>query len=139
MRRLIAILALGTMLVGLLPAPARADAATDAALALGAFAVFNQLWAHSYWGYGYGWSYGYAVPPYAYPYYAYPYGPDPYYPPPVVYSLPLSQPPVPLVQREVVFPHGRYVLRGDGVTEPYEWLWVPNPSSPPAPPPAPQQ
>ncbi len=134
MRRLIAVLALGTMLVGLQPAPARAGAATDAALALGAFAVFNQLWAHAYWGYGYGWPYGYAVRPYAYPYYAYP-----YYPPPVVYSAPPSQPSVPLVQREVVYPHGRYVLRGDGVTEPYQWLWVPNPPPPPTPPPAARQ
>jgi len=129
MRRIIAVLALGTMLVGLYPTPTRADAATDAALALGAFAVFNQLWAHSYWGYGYGGPYGYVVRPYAYPY--------PYYPPPVVYSAP-AQPSVPLVQREVVFPHGRYVLRGDGVTEPYQWLWVPNPPPPPALPPAAQ-
>ena len=137
MRRLIAILALGSMLVGLVPAPARADAATDAALALGAFAVFSQLWGHAYWRYGYGWPYGYVRP---YPYYAYP-----YYPPPVVYGAPpeasaaASQPSAPLVQREVVFPHGRYVLRGDGVTEAYQWLWVPNPPPPPVPPPPAQQ
>jgi hypothetical protein len=130
MRKFIAILVLGTLLVGVLPAPALADAATNAALALGAFAVFNQLWAHSYWPYGYGWPYGYAAPPYAYPYPAYPYGPYPYNPPRVVYSLPPSEPPVPRVEREVVFPHGRYVLRGDGVTAPYQWLWVPNPPSP---------
>ena len=36
---------------------------------------------------------------------------------------------MPLVQREVMFPHGRYVLREDGVTEPYQWLWVPNPAA----------
>jgi hypothetical protein len=127
MRRLIAILALGTVLLGLVPTPAGADAATDAALALGAFAVFSQLWGPAYWGYGYGWPYGYGRP---YPYYAYP-----YYPPPVVYTVPPSQPAVPLVQREVVFPHGRYVLRGDGMTEPYQWLWVPNPPATPVPPP----
>ena len=130
MRRLIAILALTAVLAGLAPAPARADAATDAALALGAFAVFSQLWGHAW---GYGWPYGYAVPR-PYPYYAYP-----YYPPPAVYSAPPSQPSVPLVQREVVFPHGRYVLRGDGVTEPYQWLWVPNPPPPPPIPPPPAQ
>jgi hypothetical protein len=34
-----------------------------------------------------------------------------------------------------VYPHGRYVLRGDGITVAYRWVWVPNP--PPSPPPAP--
>ena len=125
MRRIIAVLALGTMLVGLYPTATRADAATDAALALGAFAVFNRLWAHAYLEYGYGWPYGHVVRPY------------PYHPPPAVYSAP-AQSSVPLVQREVVFSHGRYVLRGDGVTEPYQWLWVPNPPPPPALPPAAQ-
>jgi hypothetical protein len=34
---------------------------------------------------------------------------------------------------EVVHPHGRYVLTGDGVNTPYRWLWIPNPpSAPPA-------
>jgi len=33
---------------------------------------------------------------------------------------------------EVVHPHGKYVLTGDGVTTPYRWVWIPNP--PPAPP-----
>jgi hypothetical protein len=32
----------------------------------------------------------------------------------------------------VEYSHGRYELRGDGVTTPYTWVWVPNP--PPAPP-----
>jgi hypothetical protein len=27
----------------------------------------------------------------------------------------------------VVYPHGRYVLRGDGVGMPYAWVWIPNP------------
>jgi hypothetical protein len=129
MKRLMATVALGTVLMGLVLSPAHAGAATDAALALGAFAVFNQLWAPAYWGYGYAWPYGYpAVLPY--PYYAYP-----YYPPPVFSSPPPSPPSVPLVQREVLFPHGLYVLKGDGVTEPYQWLWVPNPPALPVPPP----
>src|SRR5262245_59025954 len=36
-------------------------------------------------------------------------------------------------------PRGRYELRGDGVTTPYVWAWIPNPPPPPppaAPPPA---
>jgi hypothetical protein len=34
----------------------------------------------------------------------------------------------------VPFPTGRYELRGDGVTEPYRWVWIPNPpTEPPSP------
>jgi hypothetical protein len=44
----------------------------------------------------------------------------------------LSAPPEP-----IEYPTGRYELRGDGVTAPYQWVWVPNPPpGPPAPPPA---
>ena len=76
----------------------------------------------------------------AYPYYAYPYSPSPYaYPyyappamvaPPAVYQQQQSpQAPAtayqqPSVQREVVYPNGKYVLYGDGVTQPWEWVWV---------------
>lgn len=45
-------------------------------------------------------------------------------------------PPAPAIQREVVYPHGRYVLYGDGLTQPYQWVWVPA-VPPPPPPPAP--
>jgi hypothetical protein len=41
-------------------------------------------------------------------------------------------PPLPTV---VEHPTGRYELRGDGVTTPYVWVWIPNP--PPGPPVAP--
>src|SRR2546426_124181 len=44
-----------------------------------------------------------------------------------------APPPRPSV---VEYPHGRYELRGDGVTSPYTWVWIPNPPPPP-PPPAP--
>ena len=59
-------------------------------------------------------------------------------PPPVVYQQPpvAPAPPAPLVQREVVYPHGKYVLYGDGVTQPWQWVWVA--SSVPAPPPPPR-
>jgi len=76
---------------------------------------------------------------YGYPYY---YGPDYYYyapPPTVVYQQPApayaAAPPA--VQREVVYSHGKYVLYGDGVTQAWQWVWIPNaPASPPPPPPA---
>jgi hypothetical protein len=79
---------------------------------------------------------------YGYPYYGYGYGPDYYYAPPptVIYQQPApayaAAPPAP-VQREVVYAHGKYVLYGDGVTQAWQWVWVPNaPASPPPPPPA---
>jgi hypothetical protein len=69
-----AVLVLAGMLVGAPLPPGGADAATDAVLALGAFAEFNQMfWPYPYWGYGYGWPYGYAVRPYGYPHYPYAY------------------------------------------------------------------
>ena len=72
----------------------------------------------------------------AYPYYSYPYW---YYPPghssaPVVEQPPMTERPS-LVQREVVYPHGKYVLSGDGVSEPWHWTWVPLALPPPSSPP----
>ena len=76
-----------------------------------------------------------------YPYYAYPYAPYPYYdpyqvavPPTVVQEPPVAYQASP-VQREVVYPNGKYVLYGDGVTQPWQWVWVPNAPPPPAGPP----
>ena len=61
------------------------------------------------------------------PYYAYP--PPAYYAPPVTYAPPqtyVTAPPAPpAVQREVVHPNGKYVLYGDGVSQPWQWVWVP--------------
>jgi hypothetical protein len=73
-----------------------------------------------------------------------------YAPPPVVYSAPPvfytppptmgtvavapAPPPMPTV---IQYPTGRYELRGDGVTTPYVWVWIPNPPSAPPPPPTP--
>ena len=68
------------------------------------------------------------------------YAPPAYYAPPAaayspaVYSQPPPPPPWP---RVVEFPTGRYELRGDGVTTPYMWVWIPNPPPPPAAPPPP--
>src|ERR1700730_1127586 len=71
--------------------------------------------------------------PYDYPY-PYPYGYPYAYPPPVVVE---PQPPVVVqepIQREVVYPTGKYELHGDGINYPWQWVWIP---APPAAPPAP--
>jgi hypothetical protein len=82
--------------------------------------------------------------PYYWPYYDTPlYNPAPVYSPPVVvYGAPYPPmggqlsltPPPPPTPSVVPFPTGRYELRGDGVTEPYRWVWIPNPpTEPPSP------
>jgi len=59
------------------------------------------------------------------------------YTPPVNSTLTLS-PPSPPTPSVVEFPTGRYELRGDGITEPYRWVWIPKPpTAPPAEPPSP--
>lgn len=62
-----------------------------------------------------------------YPYYAYPYPAYTYaypYPGPVIYEQ-APVPSAPLVQRDVCYEHGCYHLYGDGVTQPWQWVWVP--------------
>jgi hypothetical protein len=147
MRKLIAIGALVVTLAGLAPVPAQAGAATSVALGLASFAVFNQLafgffappvWAGPYYGAPYygGYYYGGYYPPVVY-------APPPvaYYPPPVYYSQPATvsyaAPPAPPVRNEVVYPHGKYVLRGDGVTAAYQWVWISSPTPAPTIVPAP--
>jgi hypothetical protein len=84
-----------------------------------------------------------SVPPtYAYaPAPAYAYAPPPPAavapPPPAVAPPPASVTPPPAASPTggvIYYPHGRYELRGDGVTQPYSWVWIPNPPPPPAPP-----
>ena len=81
----------------------------------------------------------YAPPPVYYGAPAY-YAPSAYYDAPAVYSPPaggtVSVAPSPM-PNVVQYPHGRYELRGDGVTTPYTWVWIPNPPPPPPPPAAP--
>ena len=130
MKKIVAVAALVLTLAGMAPTPAQAGgAAASAALGLASFAVFNQLVFGSpyYGGYYYGGYYppvGYAPPP------------DAYYPPPAYYAQPAAQvaypAPAPPVQNEVVYPHGRYVLRGDGVTSSYQWVWIANPAAAPS-------
>jgi hypothetical protein len=114
--RLVALAVVGTLLLGVLPTTAHAGAAVDAALALGAFALFSHL---------------FLLPALVQPVYAAP--PVVYTPPPATYA---PAPPTPAVKREVVYAHGRHILLGDGVSTAYRWVWVPNPpaGTPPAPP-----
>jgi hypothetical protein len=116
MRTLVSVVGLATTWLVLSPIPAHAGAAVDAALALGAFAVFSQL---------------FLLPALAQPVYT--------PPPPAVYTAPpavhVSAPAPPAIEREVVYAHGRHVLLGDGVTTAYQWVWVPNPPAGPPPPP----
>jgi hypothetical protein len=129
MRKLVAIVVLGAMLIAVSPLTAHAH---GAALALAAFAAFTTLFAlpivaAATWYPPY---YAYPAPAYAAPpaYYAQP--PVSYAPPPVGYA----PPPAPAIQREVVYPHGRHLLYGDGVRTAYQWVWVPNAPTPPPPP-----
>src|SRR4030081_3898931 len=59
--------------------------------------------------------------------------PYPVYPPPAVVVV---QPPPVIelapIQREVIYPTGRYALHGDGVSYPCQWIWIP--AAPPPPP-----
>jgi hypothetical protein len=129
MRRLVALLVVVSLVTILAVPAAEAGAAVDVALGLASFAVFNQLIGGLFL----------PRPVYAYPAY-YPYGVT-YYAPPA-YGYPAQpvvvQPPAPTYSRVVHYPHGRYVLYGDGIQSPYQWVWIPNPP-PAAPPPPPQQ
>jgi len=82
--------------------------------------------------------------PYYYPppvYYPPPYYDPPVYSAPVTYSPPVSYAPAPNstvsvapTPNVVQFSTGRYELRGDGMSTPYTWVWIPNPpTSPPVP------
>ncbi len=126
MKKVLAVLALGLVLLAVAPVPARAGAAVDAALALGAFATFGLLTA-PFWAAAYGPPAYYAPPYYAPPAYYAPYYSSGYAAAPAPPAAP------PAIQREVVFPQGRYLLYGDGVRVAYQWVWVPNPPSGPPP------
>jgi hypothetical protein len=123
MRRLVAVVLIAALIIGVTVPAAYAGTGTNVALGLASFAVFNQLVG------------GFLHP---HPVHARPV--VVYSSPPVYYSAPATvvtvpPPPSPTV---VQYPHGRYELRGDGVTQPYLWVWIPNPPPPP-PRPAPSQ
>lgn len=74
-------------------------------------------------------------PYYSYPYYGAPYAPYAYsypYPGPTLYEqAPIRS--APLVQRDVCYANGCYHLYGDGVTQPWQWVWTPATPAPPSP------
>jgi hypothetical protein len=123
MRRLIVLVLISALLLGLAAPAAYAGSstATNVALGLASFAVFNQL-----------------VRPLLQPRPAYArpvYEPAPHHPviytqqPQVVVVQPPPAPPAPTV---VYYSHGRYELRANGTQ--YYWVWIPNPPPPPPPP-----
>jgi hypothetical protein len=120
---MLVLLVVGTLILGGV-APAHAGSSTDIALGLASFAVFNQLVRpfldHQHWHHHRTVVYTtrtiYATPP------------------PAVAVVP-APPPPPVYPTVVQYPHGRYELRGDGVTTLYQWVWLPNPPPPPPPPP----
>jgi hypothetical protein len=146
MRRIGALILIAMFLAAfVLPTPAYA-CLECVALGLASFAVFNQLFGPLFY-------------PRVAPVYYLPYG-APYYAPPTVYhgsyvtsyypaayyhapySAPVYYPPrayayvAPSPPTVVQYPHGRYELRGDGLSVPYRWVWIPGapaPSGVPAP------
>jgi hypothetical protein len=125
MRRLVAVVLAVALIVGAAVPAAYAGTGTNVALGLASFAVFNQLVG----------GFIHPRPVYARPVVVYSSPPPVYYAPATVVTVPSPPPPSPTV---VQYPHGRYELRGDGVTQAYVWVWIPNPPPPP-PPPAPSQ
>jgi hypothetical protein len=116
MKKLVAIVALAVVLAGMIPLQADAHGVGAAAVAFGAFVAFNALFLP------FAIASAVLAPPVAYS------TPAPVYAAePVVYTPPR---PAPAVSRQVVYQHGRYVLYGDGVSRPYQWIWIPNPPPP---------
>ena len=141
MRRAAAVILVAALILAVVAPPAEA-CVECVALGLASFAVFTQLVsalaaprvvypAPAYYAPGYyapasyGW-YGY---PAAYPgaYY-----PTTYYPGyRAVYPYAAGTAPVAWTASRVVqYAHGRYELRGDGVSVPYAWVWIPSAAAP---------
>jgi len=129
MRRLIALVLATALMLGVAAPAAHAGTATNVALGLASFAVFSQLVGPLL----------HPRPAHAVPVIT---TQPVVYSAPAVYTVPsqvlVVKPPPPLsVPTVVQYPHGRYELRGDGTTTPYQWVWIPNPPPPPPVPPSP--
>jgi len=62
-----------------------------------------------------------------------PYAAPPVYVPVMVPVVNSAVPAMPARPSMIEFPEGRYELRGDGLSSPYTWVWIPNaPTTPPA-------
>jgi len=117
MKKLVAIVGLAVVLAGMIPLPADAHGVGAAAVAFGAFVVFNALFLP------FAIANAVLAPPVAYSTPAPVYAAAPVYAPAPVAHAPR---PAPATSRQVVYQHGRYVLYGDGVSRPYQWIWIPN-------------
>ena len=137
MRRIAAVLLLLVLTLAVVAPPAEA-CLECVALGLASFAVFTQLVS------------AIAAPPvvyaapayYAPAYYGWPYpaAPAAYYPAPYYPARAYAAYPAPYAAaapapsagwtgpRVVEYAHGRYELRGDGVSVPWAWVWIPSPS-----------
>lgn len=132
MRRAAAVLLVVALIVAVVAPPAQA-CLECVALGLASFAVFTQLVSAVA-----GPRVVYAPPAY-YPWSGYPAAYSTPYPAyyPTSYSAyrPAYAAATPVAwtgSRVVQYAHGRYELRGDGVSVPYAWVWIPN-AAPPAP------
>jgi hypothetical protein len=143
MRRAAAMILVVVLTLAVVAPPAQA-CVECVALGLASFAVFTQLVSALTVP-----RVVYTVPGYYSPAYYTPYGYPAVYAPPAYYpaasypaayfgsyraAYPYVAPASPVVwtgPRVVQYPHGRYELRGGGVSVPYAWVWVPS-----APPPA---
>ena len=127
MKRVVAVVVLVAVVLATAVPMAEAH---GAALGLAAFAAFTSLVTFPFW------AFAYYPPTYPYPAPAY-YGGSAvaYASPAVTYAAPATEtysaPRAPVVQREVVYAHGRHVLYGDGIRTAYQWVWVPNAPAPP--------
>ena len=137
MRRILAVLLVVTcvLAVGAPVADAGGRGAARAAIGLATFAIFAPFIIV-------GEAIAHAVPPYRAPAVVVAPPPVSYAPPPTYYAAPPAYgnqgyiASAPAQPRVVQYPHGRYVLRGDGITSAYQWVWIPNPRSAPPPPPS---
>jgi hypothetical protein len=140
MRRAVTVLLLVLLTFAIAAPPAEA-CIECVALGLASFAVFTQLVAAitappvvyavpAYYAPAYsGWPYP-AAPPVYYPAAYYPVRAYAAYPASYAVAAPAA------TQgwtgpRVVQYAHGRYELRGDGVTVPWAWVWIPNAHSAP--------
>ena len=130
MRKLVAVALVVALMIGVAVPAAYAGTATNVALGLASFAVFNQVVG------------GFLAPR---PVFAHPAPvvierPVPVYRQVIVMTPPPVQAYSATYSNVVYYPHRRYELRCDGVHTAYQWVWIPSFAAvPPVPPPPPLQ
>src|SRR5438046_1404346 len=127
MRRVLAVLLVVTCVVALVPPAAHAGGhgAARVAIGLATFAIFAPFIIA-------GEILSLALPPYQAP--AVVVAPPPaYYAPAPAHSAPPPASYAPAQPTVFQYPHGRYELRGDGITTAYQWVWISNQTISPPP------